>query len=122
MDSHMTIVRKKDLVAAVSHKIGNDNEEVARGINALIEVLVEKLCTGNEITLRGFGTFTVKVAKAKKGRNPSKPEDPVHIPLRCVPRFRPGKVLRESIRKLDPMLIMNGTVSDDSDTDKDGDD
>ena len=118
----MTIVRKKDLVAAVSNKSGKNNEEVARGINALIEILVEKLSTGNEITLRGFSTFTVKVAKAKKGRNPNKPEDQVSIPPRCVPRFRPGKALRDSIRKLDPMLIMNGTISGDSDADENGDD
>ena len=118
----MTIVRKKDLVAAVSHKSGTNNEEVARGINALIEVLVEKLSTGSEITLRGFGTFSVKIAKAKKGRNPNKPENQVNIPERCVPRFRPGKALRNSILKLDPAHFKNGSASSESDGDDGGDD
>ncbi len=118
----MTIVRKKDLVAAVSHKSGTNNEEVARGLNALIEVLVEKLSTGSEITLRGFGTFSVKIARAKKGRNPNKPEDLVHIPERCIPRFRPGKALRTSIQNLDPADFKNAGPRGSMDADDIGED
>ena len=109
----MATVTKKDLVAAVSAKSGINQTVAADVINQLVDVIVEKLSDGEEVTLRRFGTFVIKVAKAKKGRNPNKPEHQVIIPERCVIRFRPGKELKASMNTLDTSKLLNGKVNHD---------
>jgi len=49
------------------------------------------------VTLVGFGTFQVMERKARKGRNPQTRET-INIPAKKVPKFRPGKGLREAVR------------------------
>jgi len=46
------------------------------------------------VTLRRFGTFEVRVSKAKVGRNPNKPGSEMRIPPRSVVRFKPGNELK----------------------------
>ena len=51
---------------------------------------------GEKIELRGFGSFRVRERGARRGRNP-KTGDPVSIPAKRVPYFKPGKELKELI-------------------------
>jgi len=51
--------------------------------------------------LRGFGSFRVRERGARRGRNP-KTGDPVSIPAKRVPYFKPGKELKELINEPNP--------------------
>lgn len=105
----MSTVTKRDLVAAVAAKSGSQPAQVNELLNTIVGEIVAKLADGEEVTLRGFGTFVIKVAKAKKGRNPNKPDSQVDIPERCVIRFRPGRELKKSISALPVRTFTNGT-------------
>ena len=54
--------------------------------------------TGEKVALVGFGTFQVMERKARRGRNPQTGET-VQIPAKKVPRFRPGRGLRERVKQ-----------------------
>ena len=69
-------------------------------LNDLVEIvfesIIETLNQGEKIELRGFGSFRVRERGARRGRNP-KTGDPVSIPAKRVPYFKPGKELKELI-------------------------
>ena len=56
-----------------------------------------------KIDLRGFGTFSVRESAARTGRNPQTGE-PIQIPARRVPTFKPGKELKEKVNK-EPLVL-----------------
>ncbi|HKZ03039.1 MAG TPA: HU family DNA-binding protein, partial [Pyrinomonadaceae bacterium] len=62
----------------------------------VFESIIDTLNQGEKIELRGFGSFRVRERGARRGRNP-KTGDPVSIPAKRVPYFKPGKELKELI-------------------------
>jgi nucleoid DNA-binding protein len=90
----MATVTKKELITEISDKTGIKHADVALMLESFMEVAVNHLAAGDEITLRTFGTFDLRVAKGKLGRNPKLPRSEVMIPDRCVVRFRPSRELR----------------------------
>ena len=54
--------------------------------------------------MRNFGTFEVKVTKAKVGRNPKDPSKDVPIPPRAVVKFKPGKEMKEQVAPVLPVV------------------
>jgi integration host factor subunit beta len=59
----------------------------------MFEALTRELTTGNRIELRGFGSFGVKLRRARQARNP-KTGAAVEVAARRIPFFRAGKELR----------------------------
>jgi nucleoid DNA-binding protein len=96
----MASVTKRELVVDLSDQTGIKQQDVAVLVDAFIELVGKRLEEGNDVTLRTFGTFELRLAKSKLGRNPNKPEDVVQIPERYVVRFRPGRELRERVASL----------------------
>lgn len=90
----------KPLALAISKKSGYPATQVTELLKFTMQEISERLSAGEDVALRGFGTFVVKTAGAKAGRNPKKPEHQITIPARQVVRFRPGQELRESVAKL----------------------
>ena len=105
--STMATVTKKELITEISDKTGIKYADVALVLEAFMETAVNHLAAGDEITLRTFGTFDLRVAKGKLGRNPKMPQSEVMIPDRCVVRFRPSKELR-SRAAIVPVHQVNG--------------
>ncbi len=67
-------------------------------IDSLMEIIKKTLESGEDILISGFGKFTVKEKKARKGRNPQT-EKPLQLDARKVVIFRCSAVLREKINK-----------------------
>lgn len=103
----MATVTKKELVIELSDKTGIRHSDVALMLESFMEVAVNHLAAGDEITLRTFGTFDLRVAKGKVGRNPKYPQREVMIPDRCVVRFRPSKELKDRAASV-PIPKLNG--------------
>ncbi len=101
----MATVTKKDLVSALGQKAGINKVQAESLVNDVLEIIAEKLSEGHEVTFRRFGTFAIKVAKPKIGRNPNRPTKQVTIPKRCVLRFNPADELKKAISKLDPAEV-----------------
>ncbi len=73
-------------------------KDAERLVEIVFESIIETLNQGEKIELRGFGSFRVRERGARRGRNP-KTGDPVNIPAKRVPYFKPGKELKELINE-----------------------
>lgn len=62
----------------------------------IFEALSATLSKGGRIELRGFGSFCLNHRRARQGRNPKTGES-VEVPAKYVPRFKPGKELKERV-------------------------
>lgn len=79
--------------AHLSHK------DVELAVRLLLERISQALTEKERIEIRGFGSFSLHQRPARTGRNP-KTGDPVRIPAKYVPHFKPGKELRERVNDL----------------------
>jgi len=90
-------MRKEKLIEIIYERLPNYNKyEITRIVNEFLEVIKEILSKGEEIELRGFGTFYVKNRNAKKVRNP-KTGEIKFIEKRKVPYFKPGVVMKDIV-------------------------
>lgn len=98
---------KRDLVVKIAADTGLIQSDVATVVQMTLDHIADELAQGNNIELRNFGVFEVKVRKSRKGRNPNKPENEVVIPERVVVKFRAGKELKDRVEGLAPSTINN---------------
>ena len=90
-------MNKVELVEEVSGEVGLSKRETQKVIDAIIGTIGDTLAAGEKVTLVGFGTFQVMNRKARVGRNPQTGAT-IQIPAKKVPKFVPGKVLREKVK------------------------
>lgn len=108
----MTTVTKRDLVVELSNRTGITQSQAFDLLQNALDLITEELSRGNEVTLRRFGTFEVRVSKAKVGRNPNKPGSEMRIPPRTVVRFKPGNELKSQVAAvIDKLSGENGNGS-----------
>jgi len=69
---------------------------IEKAVNAMLDEIVAAMACGDRVELRDFGTFVVKVRKARVGRNP-KTGAQVHVPAKVRPAFKPGKEIRKRL-------------------------
>ena len=96
----MATITKKELVSELSDATGAKNAEMLVFVETFMELVSKHLAEGDEITLRTFGTFDLRIARGKIGRNPKQPNSEVMIPDRCVVRFKPSKELKSQVAAL----------------------
>ena len=89
-------MNKTEFVDAVAERADVQKSDAAKIVDALVDVVGDQLKKGEQITLVGFGTFLVSKREARKGRNPRTGEE-IDIAASNVPRFKPGKALKETI-------------------------
>jgi len=87
---------KADLVEKVAEKTGLTRTDVAVVVDAFLDSIKIVLEGGNNIEIRGFGTFKVKQRKARKARNPRTGEE-VPVPDRKVPVFKPSNEFKNLV-------------------------
>ena len=93
---------KAEIVASISEKSGIEKGDVLRVVEDLMVEVKDSLNKGNNVYLRGFGSFIVKKRAEKTGRNISK-NTTIKIPAHHIPAFKPAKVFVESIKKNVPV-------------------
>ncbi len=89
-------MKKSDLVDAISAKANVSKAQAQIIVDDVFELISDGLAKGEKIDLRGFGTFSVRESAARTGRNPQTGE-PIQIPARRVPGFKPGKELKDRV-------------------------
>ncbi len=91
-------MNKSELIAAVQGSLGNDcsRAHAERTVNAVLDGITHGLQKDKVVQLVGFGTFTVKERKARKGRNPRTGEEITIKASRSV-SFRPGTGLKNAL-------------------------
>jgi DNA-binding protein HU-beta len=89
-------VNKSDLVDAIAISADISKAAAGRALDAAIEAIKGALKNGDEVSLVGFGAFSVDERAARVGRNPSTGEA-ITIKAAKVPKFRAGKGLKDAV-------------------------
>ena len=89
---------KADLVEEVARAADLTLKDSEVIVEEVLSFLIETLRRGEKIEVRGFGSFRVRERQARRGRNP-KTGEPVDVPAKRVPHFKPGKELKELINR-----------------------
>jgi DNA-binding protein HU-beta len=90
-------MNKKELISEIASDTGMTKADSERVLNSVLETIKETLVSGDSVKLPGFGAFTVKERKERKGRNPQTGKD-IIIPASKSPSFKAGKDLKEAIK------------------------
>lgn len=85
---------KNDMARQVQDKTGLTKKESMAVVDGLFKIIKDDLNNGNDVMISGFGKWTVKAKKARKGRNPQTGKA-MTIDARKVVTFKPSAVLRK---------------------------
>ncbi len=93
---------KADLVEQVAEAIGPGvtRRDCALVVDGFLNAVKQALARGEHIEIRGFGTFKVRRRRARMARNPRTGEA-VAVPARWAPAFKPSRLLRGQVERLD---------------------
>jgi len=89
-------MNKADLINEVA-KVVSTKKEAQAAVDCVFDTIKKALKKKDSVTLIGFGTFKVDKRKARKGRNPRTGEV-IKIKAKKVPKFVPGKALKELVK------------------------
>ena len=90
---------KADLVEKVAERTGLTRTDVAVVVDSFLDTIKKSMEEMQNIEIRGFGTFKIKLRKARKARNP-RTGDEVPVPDRKVPVFKPSNEFKDLITML----------------------
>ena len=88
---------KADIVAEIAEKTGLEKVDVQTTVEAFMKEVKESLEGGENVYLRGFGSFIIKERAKKTGRNISK-NTTIIIPAHNIPSFKPAKVFVDGVK------------------------
>ena len=108
-------MRKADLVAAISEKTGVPKVDVLVTLETFFKEVKGSLADGENVYIRGFGSFVIKRRAKKIGRHIKK-NVAIEIPEHFIPSFKPAKVFVEQVKSNVDSLPKD---SDDDDDDED---
>ena len=89
---------KADIVAKISDKLGMEKGDVQATVETFMNEVKTSLEGGDNVYLRGFGSFIIKTRAEKTGRNISK-NTTLIIPAHNIPSFKPSKTFVEGVKK-----------------------
>ena len=88
---------KADVVNNISEQLGIDKNDVLATIECFMKEIKSSLESGENVYLRGFGSFIIKTRAEKTGRNISR-NVAVKIPAHNIPAFKPAKVFVDDVK------------------------
>ncbi len=89
-------MNKGELIEKVASIMESSKAEATKAVNAVFETISKTLKKGENVTIVGFGSFSVVKQKARKGRNPITGES-IKIKAKKTPKFKAGKGLKEIV-------------------------
>ena len=88
---------KAEIVAEIANKTGIEKVSIMAAVEAFMETIKGNLTKGENVYLRGFGSFIVKRRAEKTGRNISK-NTTIIIPAHNIPSFKPAKTFVNEVK------------------------
>lgn len=88
---------KAEIVSNIADRSGIEKADVLATVEAFMEEVKNSLEKGENVYLRGFGSFIIKTRAEKTGRNISK-NTTIKIPAHNIPSFKPAKVFVEAVK------------------------
>jgi DNA-binding protein HU-beta len=90
-------MRKADLVNAISEKTGVAKVDVLVTLEELFKEIKSAMENGENVYIRGFGSFVIKKRAKKVGRNIKKGKS-IEIPEHFIPSFKPAKIFTDAVK------------------------
>lgn len=90
-------MNKSELIDAVASSTDLSKAAAGKAVDATLTAISRALEGGDQVTLIGFGTFTVRERAARTGRDP-RTGDPIEIPATKTPAFKAGKALKDAVK------------------------
>lgn len=90
-------MNKTELINAVAEQAELSKKDAANAVDAVFDAITGALASGDKVQIIGFGNFETSERAARKGRNPQTGEE-IEIPATIVPKFKPGKALKEAVK------------------------
>ena len=88
---------KAEIVADIAQKTGIEKVAIQAAVEEFMTVVKDSLAEGENVYLRGFGSFIVKKRAEKTGRNISKNQT-ILIPAHNIPAFKPAKTFMNDVK------------------------
>jgi DNA-binding protein HU-beta len=95
---------KADMINAISRNTGIEKTTVLKTVESFMETVKDSIVVGDNVYLRGFGSFIVKERAEKTARNISK-NTSIIIPAHNIPSFKPAKTFVTKVK------LANGEIS-----------
>jgi len=104
------MTRSEFIDALVQKQTQLNPRDVELAIKAILEYVTQAMAQGKRVEVRGFGSFSLHYRASRMGRNP-RSGAAVSLPAKCVPYFKPGKMLRERIDRTKPAVSPAGATA-----------
>ena len=91
-------MNKTELVDAIAKGASLSKKDAEKAVKAFTDTVSKELKKKGKVQLVGFGTFEVSKRAARTGKNPQTGEA-IKIPAATVPKFKPGKALKDAVNK-----------------------
>lgn len=88
---------KAEIVSEIAAKTGLEKQVVLTVVEGMMDTIKTSMINGNEVFLRGFGSFIIKHRAEKAARNISK-NTTIIIPAHNIPAFKPAKEFMEKVK------------------------
>lgn len=92
-------MNKSQLIEAISEETTFSKKDVVKVLASLTRVIERTLKKGGKVSVTGFGTYCLSSRPARMGINPATKEK-IQLPAVSLPRFKPGKNLREQVKAI----------------------
>lgn len=89
-------MNKSELIDAIAESADISKAAAGRAVDAVVDSVTNALKSGDQVTLIGFGTFSVKERAARTGRNPQTGAE-IQIAAAKIPSFKAGKALKDAV-------------------------
>jgi DNA-binding protein HU-beta len=93
----MASLNKTELAGEVAGESGLDNSEAKKAVEATFAVIAKHLAAGDEVSVGGFGKFSVTQRSARQGRNPQTGET-IQIAASKAPKFSAASALKNDVK------------------------
>jgi len=100
----MANLTKREIVVRISNDTGMVQHQVFEVVQRTLDLITDNLARGEDVELRNFGIFEVRLTRERVGRNPNQPGSSFKIPPRATVKFKSGKTMRQKVAKLSPVL------------------
>lgn len=89
-------MNKSELIDVIAQSAELPKAQASRVLETLVDTITQTLSKGDQVTVAGFGTFSVRSRAARTGRNPQTGA-PISIKASKVPSFKAGKALKDAV-------------------------
>lgn len=91
-------MRKPELASAIAERADLSKDKASQVLNVILDEITSSVSQGQDVSLIGFGTFTVRERAERLGKNPQTGQS-MTIPASKTVAFKPGKGLKDAVAK-----------------------